>query len=129
MSKQVKSKYEMGDIVFVKRYNYSNSKEGESHLFVIIDDEDNSVSIEYFGLIVSSHREKAKYNLKYKYNEPINATIDNGLKKDSIVKCYQVYSIPHENIAFKIGSVDVDDFYRFMQSFQDYLNELENVVN
>ncbi len=119
----------MGDIVFVSRYNYENNKSGENHLFVIIDDEDNSVSIEYFGLIVSSHRDKAKDNSIFKYNEPIDATYENGLKKDSIVKCDQVYRIPNENIAFKIGSVVIDDFYRFMQAFQKYLNEKETVAN
>ena len=119
----------MGDIVFVKQYSYQNKEFGENHMFVVIDDEDNSVSIEYFGLIVSSHREKAKDNSIFKYNEPLDASPENGLKKDSIVKCDQVYNIPKENIAFKIGSVDVDDFYRFMKSFQNYLMEQEKVNN
>ena len=123
MSIEVKSKYEMGDIIFVKKYSYQNDKNGENHLFVIIDDEDNSVSIEYFGWIVSSHREKANDVSNFKYNEPLDATLKNGLKKDSIVKCDQVYNISKDNVAFKIGSVDVDDFYRFMITFQKYIYE------
>lgn len=128
MSKKTKNKYEMGDIVFAQKFNYENGINGESHLFVIIDDEDNGVSIEYFGLIVSSHREKSKLNSNFEYNEPIDASLKNGLKKDSIVKCDQIYSIPHDNVAFKIGSVDVDDFLRFIQAFEKHLKE-DKVTN
>lgn len=129
MSKIVKNQYSMGDIVFAKEFNYEDGSAGDSHMFVIIDEENNGVSIEYFGLIVSSHREKEKSNSKFKYNEPIDASPQNNLKKNSIVKCDQVYSIPHDHVAFKIGTVDVDDFIRFIQAFQNYLNESEKVVN
>lgn len=96
--------YELGDIVFVSKYTYNNNEKGENHLFVVIDVEKNElVPVEYFGLIVSSHRDKSKTNSKFKYNEPLDKNKYNNLKDDSIVKCDQVYSIPPENIQFKIG--------------------------
>lgn len=130
--KSIKQNYEIGDIVFVSKYKYNSktSDEGRNHLFVIIDQEKiEAVSVEYFGLIVSSHREKSKSSSNFKYNEPLDKNGNNGLKCDSIVKCDEVYSIPLENIQFKIGAVDVDDFLRFVNSYSEALKELEDVVN
>lgn len=129
--KTTSKKYEIGDIVFVSKYNYDSIKtEGKNHLFVIIDeDKVEAVTVEYFGLIVSSHREKCKDNSDFKYNEPLNKNSNNGLNKDSIVKCDEVYSIPPQNIQFKIGSVDIDDYMRFIDSYAKALKELEEAVN
>ena len=125
------NKYEIGDIVFVSRYKYDSTKtEGKNHLFVIINEDTiEAVTVEYFGLIVSSHREKSKDNSNFKYNEPLDMDADNGLHQNSIVKCDEVYSIPPQNIQFKIGSVDVDDYLRFIESYSKALKELEEVVN
>ena len=50
----MKNKYEVGDIVFVSKYDYDKGKQGQNHLFVIIDEDDSHlVPIEYFGMIVS----------------------------------------------------------------------------
>lgn len=38
--------YSVGDIIFVKRYQYENGKEGHNHLFVIIDQNNIAVPIE-----------------------------------------------------------------------------------
>lgn len=127
----MKSKYEVGDIVFVSKYDYDGGEEGKNHLFVIIDDDSQLVPIEYFGMIVSSHREKAKDVSSFKYNEPLNKSELNKLNKDSIVKCDQIYNIPVKNIQFKIGQVDIDDYMRFMDTYQKVLtslsDELQNV--
>lgn len=122
-------KYEVGDIVFVSKYDYDSGKKGENHLFVIIDDDNQLVPIEYFGMIVSSHREKAKDVSKFKYNEPLNKNKTNNLNKDSIVKCDQVYSIPTKDIQFKIGQVDIDDYIRFMDAYQEFLATLVDGIN
>lgn len=122
------AKYEMGDIVFVSKYDYDNGEKGENHLFVIIDDDSQLVPIEYFGMIVSSHREKSNKNSKFKFNEPLDKNGTNNLNKDSIVKCDQVYQIPAKNIQFKIGQVDIDDFIRFMDVYQDFLNSLSETL-
>lgn len=93
-------KYEVGDIVFVSKYNYDKGEKGQNHLFVIINIDDvELVPIEYFGLIVSSHIEKSKENNPFfKFNEKINKNNLNNLNKDSIVKCDKVYKIPQKNI-------------------------------
>lgn len=117
-------KYEIGDIVFVSKYDYDNGEKGQNHLFVIIDDDNQLVPIEYFGLIVSSHREKAKDVSEFKFNEPLNKTRENKLKKDSIVKCDQIYKIPEKNIQFKIGQVDIDDYIRFVDAYEEFLSSL-----
>ena len=113
-------KYDPGDIVFVSKYEYDNGKEGNNHLFVIIDDDHNLVPAEYFGMIVSSHREK----LKYKTNAKLDKSLQNGLNVDSIVKCDSIYQIPAKNILFKIGQVDVDDYMKFMEIYNEVLDEL-----
>lgn len=71
MVRIVQNKYNIGDIVFVGEYSYSNESLGENHLFVIIDDDNKVVPLDYFGLIVSSHIEKSKKKNKYIYNEPL----------------------------------------------------------
>lgn len=128
--KIVKKDYEVGDIVFVSKYNYNNGNQGENHLFVIIDAEENKViSAEYFGMIVSSHREKGKDVSKFKYNEPLDKNISNGLKDDSIVKCDEVFSIPSKNILFKIGQIDTDDYLRFMEAYNEFFLSVTDEIN
>lgn len=125
MAKVVKNKYDLGDIVFVNEFDYENNQPGENHLFVVVADDDKVLPLEYFGLIVSSHREKSKDNSGLKYNEPLDKDVKNALKRDSIVKCDQLYNFPKANIQFKIGSVDVDDFIRFVRAYETYLEETE----
>lgn len=116
----------MGDIVFVSKYDYENKTNGLNHLFVIIDVDKNAfVPVEYFGLIVSSHREKSKKFSRFKYNEPLDKSITNGLNDNSIVKCDQIYSIPLKNIQFKIGRVDIDDYIKFMNTYSMFLSNLK----
>ncbi len=118
--------YEIGDIVFVSKYDYDGGEKGQNHLFVIIDDDSQLVPIEYFGMIVSSHREKGKDVSNFEYNEPLNKNNTNKLHKDSIVKCDQIFNIPAKNIQFKIGQVDIDDYMRFMDAYQEFLSTLSN---
>ena len=114
-------KYEIGDIVFVSKYNYDDGNAGKNHLFVIISDDNKLVPIEYFGMLISSHIEK----LKYKTNVKLNKTKKNGLRVDSIVKCDCIYEIPVKNIQFKIGQVDIDDYLRFMTAYSEFLSTIE----
>lgn len=128
--KVVKKEYEVGDIVFVSKYDYDNGNQGKNHLFVIINAEKNEmVSAEYFGMIVSSHREKGNDVSPFKYNEPLDKSATNGLNDDSIVKCDQVYSIPFKNIQFKIGQVDIDDYLRFMTAYNEFLSTIEEQLD
>ena len=90
-------------------------------MFVIIDYDNQLVPIEYFGLIVSSHKEKAKEVSKFKYNETLNKSDVNGLRKDSVVKCDQVYNIPTKYILFKIRQVDIDDYMKFINTYNNFL--------
>lgn len=120
-----KSEYEIGDIVFVSKYSYSTGQLGQNHLFVVINvDKHELVPVEYFGMLVSSHRDKCRDNSIYIYNEPLDKSKTNGLKDDSIVKCDVMYSIPPKNIIFKIGSVDVDDYLRFIEAYNKVLKEI-----
>lgn len=104
--------------------------DGKNHFFVIIDNETiKVVDAEYFGMLVSSQREKAKDNSIFEFNEPLDRSSTNGLDKDSITKCDVVYSIPLKNILFKIGSVDVEDYVRFIDSYSRALKQLEENAN
>ena len=78
--------YEIGDIVFVRRYLYSNGSYGENHFFVIVEQNNIAVPIENFGMLISSRIEK----LKYKSNLELKRD-----KKD------RVLSIRDLNISFK----------------------------
>lgn len=125
MVKATQEKYDIGDIVFVNQYNYETKSTGSNHLFVVINSDNEVVPLDYFGLIVSSHIEKSKEVSNFKYNEPLKADVINGLKTDSIVKCDQLYKFPKVNIQFRIGHVDVDDFLRFINTYNEYLKNVE----
>lgn len=93
-------KYNVGDIVFVKKYNYSNGTKGSNHLFLIIED-NYIVSMDYFCLLVSSQLDK----LKYDTNLFLAKDCKNNLKKDSVLKLDNIYRIENNDILFKIGEV------------------------
>ena len=128
MVRIVQNKYNIGDIVFVGEYNYSNESLGENHLFVIIDDDNKVVPLDYFGLIVSSHIEKSKKKNKYIYNEPLLKSDVNNLLLDSIVKCDDLFTLPSKNIKYKIGTVEIDDFLRFITAYNNKIKSTATKV-
>lgn len=108
--------YNIGDIVFVKEYIYQNGRKGTKHLFVIIEKDNYAVPIEYFGMLISSHLEKLKFN----NNKLLLKDELNNLKRDSIVKTDVIYKIKNENIMFKVGEVK-------KQVVEEYMKNLEKL--
>lgn len=84
--------YEIGDIVFVRKYKYQNGNFGKNHLFVIIDQNNLMIPIENFGMLISSNLDK--------------------LKKTDVI-----YKILPEQILFKIGKVDKKRIKEYKESF------------
>ena len=119
-----KEKYEIGDIVFVSKYKYENGEDGNNHLFVIISKDNEYIPIEYFGMIVSSQIKKAKY----KSNVKIIKNNENGLHQDSIVKCDYIYKFPSKNIVMKIGRVDIDDYLKFIEIYNKFLEKVNEKI-
>lgn len=111
--------YSIGDIVFVKEYNYSDGKKGTNHFFVIIDKDNTAVPIENFGMLISSNLDK----LRFKVNKLLEKNAINNLKKDSIVKTDVVYKILNEQIIFKIGTVDNEKIEEYKKSFYESLQD------
>lgn len=109
--------YEIGDIVFVREYMYSDRKIGNNHFFVIIDQDNTAVPIENFGMLISSNLDK----LKFSANKLLEKDKMNNLHKDSIVKTDAVYKILNEQIIFKIGKVDLERIEEYKKSFYDGL--------
>jgi len=110
--------YDIGDIVFVGEYKYSDGTAGNNHFFVIIDQDNTAVPIENFGMLISSNLKKLKYNA----NKLLEKDKVNNLQKDSIVKTDVIYKILDEQIVFKIGKVDIEKVEEYKKSFYDTLN-------
>lgn len=108
-----KINYAIGDIVFVKEYTYSIGKIGNNHLFVIIDQDNTAVSIENFGMLISSNLSK----LKFASNELLKKDEINHLHKNSLVKTDVIYKILNEQIEFKIGKVDIEKVEQYKRNF------------
>ncbi len=111
--------YEIGDIVFVKKYYYPDGNIGNNHFFVIIDQNNMAVPIENFGMLISSNLNK----LKYETNKIIKKDEQNKLYKDSIVKTDVIYKILNSQIIFKIGKVDNNKIEEYKNCF--YKNNKE----
>jgi len=109
-------KFEIGDIVFVKRYTYKNGKVGNNHLFVIVS-EDEAIEINYFGFLISSNIDKATYP----YNKKISKNKVNCLNKESIVKCDDLIKLYSEQIQFKLGRVTEKELERFLEMYEKFL--------
>ena len=110
------SKYEIGDIVFVRKYKYKDGKEGKDHLFVIIEKNNLLIPIEYLSMLISSNMEK----LKYSSNVLLEKDSKNRLKKDSIIKTDVIYNIYEKDILFKIGQVNIEQIEEYKEYFKKY---------
>ena len=108
--------YEIGDIVFVKRYLYSNGNYGTNHFFVIVEQNNVAVPIENFGMLISSRIEK----LKYTSNVELKKDNLNNLRKDSIVKIDKLYKIDNKQILYKLGEVTLDKIEEYKTAFINY---------
>jgi len=109
--------YDIGDIVFVSVYLYSDGKIGSNHLFVIIDRDNTAVPIEYIGMILSSQIDK----LKFKSNKLVKKDNKNNLARDSIIKTDIVYKLKDKQILFKVGEIEKDKIEEYKNSFYDSL--------
>ena len=110
--------FNIGDIVFVSKYEYKSNERGKRHSFVIIDD-GQAVDIDYFGFLLSSKLDKATYP----YNERLNKNATNNLLMDSIVKCDDLIGISEDEIRFKIGTVSQEELDRFIDTYSRFLEE------
>jgi len=116
--------YAIGDIVFVREYSYSEGKIGNNHLFVIIDQNNTAVSIENFGMLISSNLNK----LKFASNELLKKDKTNHLHKHSLIKTDVIYKITNEQIEFKIGKVDMERVEQYKESFyKSVINDKNNL--
>lgn len=119
-------KCEIGDIVLVNAFDYPDGSSGSLHSFVVMDinkDEFELVNLEYLCFLISSHTDKNNdVNPKYPYNEPIEPTEENGLKKQSHVKCDILFdTIKEDNIFMRLGTITPTQYKKFMELFQKSL--------
>lgn len=96
--------YNIGDIVFVPKFKYESNESGKNHLFVIIDEDNSAVSLEYFGLLISSNIKK----LSFSQNILLEKDNQNNLLKDSLVKTDYVYRLEKDMLVYKIGEVSIE---------------------
>lgn len=108
------NKYSVGDIVFVRKYK--DGKEGKDHLFVIVEENNLLIPIEYLSMLISSNLEKLKYNS----NKLLEKNKENKLNKDSIVKTDVIYSIHENEILFKVGKVNIEQIMEYRENFKRY---------
>lgn len=109
--------YHKKDIVFIKEYKYSDGTTGSDHLFVIIDDNNKSVPLEYFCFLISSNLSK----LKYEANILIKKDDNNHLMKDSLVKLDIGYIIPNKNVINKIGTVTDEQLELYKKIHKEFI--------
>lgn len=113
-------KFNIGDIVFVAKYQYKSGELGENHFVVIIDDGQAIEVDSYFGFLLTSNAKQ----LKYPYNESLKKDNKNHLHKDSVVKCDDFIEIIEKEIKFKVGSVEQADLEKFLNTYMKYLQEV-----
>lgn len=92
-------RYKIGDIIYLKDNKYVNN-----HLFVIVDDDNYGVPIDYFCMVISSNLDK----LRFKSNRLLKKDDINNLTKDSLVKTDVIYDINYNEISFCVGKVPIE---------------------
>lgn len=105
--------YKIGDIVFVKNYQYENGTYGKNHLFVIIGENNLAIPMDYLGMLISSKINKQRF----KENKLLPKDEKNQLNVDSIVKTDVIYQIKNDEIVLKIGVVDKEKIEEYKQSY------------
>ena len=117
----------IGDIVFVENFEYKSKGRGKNHLFVIVEEDNTVVALEYFGMLISSKLSK----LRYKQNILLRKDDENRLHKDSIVKTDYLYKITPDMISFKLGTVtkeQVQIFKECMITNYESKDKIENYI-
>lgn len=122
-------RYQRGDIIWASEAKNLTEENNDvkNHYYVLINDDGMVVPFEYYGFVISSKVEKSKNNSPFKYNEPIEKSKENNLTTNSIVKCDKLFNIPVDNIGGKLGVADENDFNRFLDAFEDCINNTINV--
>jgi len=120
-------KYEIGDIVLVDKFIYSDGRRGTLHNFVIVginQDEFQLVDLDYMCFLISSNIAKSNIvNPDYPFNEPIYADKETGLKRDGHVKCDELLEgIKKDNIIMHVGSISQEQYDRFTELYWQSLN-------
>ena len=110
------NRYSVGDIVFVRKYKYKDGSEGKDHLFVIIEENNILIPIEYLSMLISSNLSK----LKFDSNVLLKKDNINHLKKDSIVKTDIIYKIKLKDILFKVGQVSIEQIEEYREKFKRF---------
>lgn len=106
-------RYDIGDIVFVKKCN-DNAKV-DNHLFVIVDDDNRGIPLNYFCMVMSSNVEKVKYAT----NSLVLKDNKNHLKYDSIVKTDVIYNMKHDDISFTIGTISLKLIEKYKKLYME----------
>lgn len=106
-------RYNIGDIVFIKEYKYKNGENGNNHLFVIVDDDNYGVPINYFCMLISSNLNK----LKFKGNVLLEKDENNNLLKNSIVKTDVIYEIKYDELSFCVGKVSIELVNKYIELY------------
>lgn len=115
----------VGDIVFVEDFSYENGQAGMNHFFVIIEEDNTAVPLEYFGLLISSKVNK----LNYKENILLKKNKENKLRKDSIVKTDYLYKFTPNMISFKLSSVSQEQLELFRECIKQNFKNKKRIEN
>jgi len=116
---------EIGDIVLISNFKYSDGSDGSLHSFVVIDvekDELEVMPLEYLCFLISSN--KSKESLPH--NVPLKKDNINRLQRDSHVKCDYIYEgITKDDILMVVGLVTPEQLESFWDAFDTFLDGLE----
>jgi len=116
---------EIGDIVLVSNFRYSDGSDGSLHSFVIIDIDKGELDImplEYLCFLISSNQFKETHP----HNVPLKKDRLNNLQKDSHVKSDYIYEgISKDDILMIVGSVTPEQLDSFWDAFDAFLDGLE----
>lgn len=119
--------YNIGDIVFVPKFQYENGSNGSNHLFVIIEKNNYAIPLDYFCLLISSNIKK----LRYKENISISKDKLNNLQKDSIIKTDYIYIIEQDIISFRVGIVpeeNIEFYKKYCQKYDKTIQKIEKYM-
>ena len=122
-----------GDIILINAYDDPNGEPVGKHPFIVIDDEGGEISgleFDFVASVMSSFKNDKHREKKLRFEENLEITVDDGVKKPGFIKTDQLHYFKKDKIDyFVVGSVTPELFNELVKLVVKWISEEKQLVN